>query len=168
MSVISDTFLAFEDDSPAIAVEYDYAKDIDQRNGWYEDDDFYDFRRNEVINLATIGINSLFEYCIPIRPFNTSTLQDAIRRFLAIVHVIKPELMVDEYGNILSYEKLGKLPQVDCTRCTLSNLGKKFTKRYHFHSRIQKRESACETYSKAATAAWKDPNRKPRKRKARS
>jgi hypothetical protein len=77
-----------------------------------------------------------------------------MRRFVAIAWMLHSEMLVGEDDEPLTLEQLGKLPQIDCTKVTLSLIAKSFGEQTKFHSRVQKRKSSKENYAGAAKTGW--------------
>src|SRR5437870_321859 len=107
-------------------------------------------------------LSELFAFCFSgnlhnrERTVDPKGLQIAMRRFVAVAWLMHSELLVGEDGQVLTLEQLSKLPQLDCTRCSLSLLAQKFGKRCGgFHTRVQKQVGGKANYAASAKAAWK-------------
>ena len=126
-----------------------------------------------VEKMAGQGIEALFRFCIPLkasgfanRPgkFNERGLQIAMRRFVSVAWLLHSEMLVDdeldEHGQPtgrlmpLTLEQLSKLPQLDCTKVSLSLWAKRFGEQFKFHARVQKRQSTKPNYASAAKTGW--------------
>jgi hypothetical protein len=113
-----------------------------------------------VAQMAERGIASVMQYCLSspvtreIKPLNPKSLTIAMRRFVAIAWLLHSELLVGELGEPLTLDLLGKLPQLDCTRCALSLLAKGFADRHNFQARVQKRKSSKPNYAASAKTGW--------------
>jgi hypothetical protein len=129
-----------------------------------------------VEKMAGQGIEALFDFCIPrsapsgINPrnrpriFDAKTLQIAMRRFVSVAWLLHSEMLVDDEldaegvatGKLvpLTLDRLGKLPQLDCTKVALSLLAKRFGDHFKFHARVQKRVETKPNYAAAALTGW--------------
>jgi hypothetical protein len=112
--------------------------------------------------MAQTGIASVFKFCLPSKnvytdklgPFNEGSLRTAMRRFVAVAWMLHSEMLTGESEEPLTLDQLGKLPQLDCTKVTLSLSAKRFGDSFGFHSRMQKRKSCKENYAGAAKTGW--------------
>jgi hypothetical protein len=111
--------------------------------------------------MASLGIFKVMQFCLPqknrlgkTRPLDSQTLQIAMRRFVAVAWMLHSEMLEGEDDEPLTLEQLGKLPQLDCTKVTLSLVAKKFGDSFGFHSRVQKRVTSKGNYASAAVGGW--------------
>jgi hypothetical protein len=106
-------------------------------------------------------LRELFDFCFSGRLHNRERVADeqglriAMRRFVSVAWLMHSELLVGEDGQVLTLEQLSKLPQLDCTRCSLSLLAQRFAKPYGFQSRVQKQKSGKVNYAASARTGWK-------------
>jgi len=108
-------------------------------------------------------ISEVLKYCLQGKAIDDERdLKIAIRRFVAVVWLIQPGLLRGSDGKCLTLERLGELPFLDCTRCSLSLKAQEFAKRHGFHSSIQKRTTAKGNYANSAHLGW--VKRRTRKR----
>ncbi|MEY2499824.1 MAG: hypothetical protein QOI07_158 [Verrucomicrobiota bacterium] len=77
-----------------------------------------------------------------------------MRRFVAVAWLLHSEMLVGNDGKPLSLDQLGKIPQLDCTKCALSLLAKRFADQFHYHARVQKRKGSKPNYAAAAKTGW--------------
>ncbi len=123
--------------------------------------------------VADRPLRELFSYCFSGRPTNEKGLAIAMRRFIAVAWMLHSEMLVGIHGRPLTLEELGKLPRIDCTKCTLSILAQNFGKQWGFHTRVQKRLGGKTNYAAAAKRGWEKRGRraapkKPKERKCRT
>jgi hypothetical protein len=128
--------------------------------------------------MASLGIAKVMQFCLyrpkqgqtcaandaELRPFDHKTLQIAMRRFVAIAWLLHSEMLTGEDDDPLTLDQLGKLPQLDCTKVTLSLVAKKFGDSFGFHGRVQKRQDTKPNYASAAKSGWE--KRRARQAKA--
>lgn len=121
-----------------------------------------------ISQMASTGIAKVMDFCLVPQPqkgqaaprrgltreLDEYGLQIAMRRFVAIAWMIHSEMMIGESGEPLTLEQLGQLPQLDCTKVTLSLIAKQFGEKCNFHARIQKRKGSKENYAGAAKTGW--------------
>lgn len=155
---MAETFLAFERSTrsprPTLttAVTYDVAEEIDQRNGWTEPGE-----RHHLLNHSDATIaREIFTFCFGKQKLDPQGkgMRAAFRRFVAISWMLASEKMVGLDGKPLSLDKLGKQPQLRCTRCALCLLAKKFGQPWGFRVRVQRRVSTKPNYARAARTGW--------------
>jgi hypothetical protein len=105
-------------------------------------------------------LRELFDFCFRgkvnnlERAVDEKGLQIAMRRFVAVVWLMHSELLVGEDGQVLTLEQLSKLPQLDCTRCSLSLLAQRFGNQVGFRGRVQKRVGGKANYAASAKSGW--------------
>lgn len=165
-----ETFLAYtRDPHPAndgrtnkshidAGINYDMAAEIDERNGWKEPGEILDDQAKEaMIQMATRGLNELILFCFKGQTLDRSGkgLRTAMRRFVSVCWMLKSSELLGKNGKPMSLEKLSKLPQLRCTRCTLSLLAQEFGRQWGFRVRVQKKESTKPNYADAAKSGWK-------------
>jgi hypothetical protein len=141
-----------------------------QKKGKYDLSKFADFYEGElnqetaqlISQMAARGTDELLSYCL-VRtreggyrqaPFNSRTLQIAMRRFVAVAWMLHSEMLTGEDDQPLTLEKLGKIPQLGCSKVTLSLQAQRFADRFGFHARVQKRQSSKGNYATAAKTGW--------------
>lgn len=167
-----NTFLAFSrgphpandgrGDSPelVVGVEYDIAAQIDQKNNWFEPGEIDPEQMEMLIRVASRGLHELFHFCFAGRKLNQKGMQIAMRRFVAVAWLLHSEMLIGVEKNStgtpvpLTLQQLGKVPQLDCSRCALSLLAKKFGEQFHFHARVQKRKTSKGNYARSAKTGW--------------
>lgn len=142
----------------------DIAKEIDEKNGWVEPGERAIPVSEETINLAAEGLSELILFCFEgqtLDPYGKG-MRTVIRRFVSVCWILKSQalLVTKKKGKSkvlvpISLAKLGKQPQVRCTRCTLSLLAQEFGRRWGFRARVQKKETTKPNYAKAAKIGWK-------------
>lgn len=104
--------------------------------------------------VAGKGIFEIMDYCFAGRALDEKSLTIAWRKFIAVAWLLHSEMLVGENGQPMTLEQLGRVPQLNCTRCALSLKAKGFSERTGFHSRIQKRLEGRQNYSKSAKGGW--------------
>ncbi len=161
MNLNDNTFLAFKksvgdsDESPLeVGVVYDVAQEIDEKNHWFEEGEIDPRMLALMMSVAARGMHELFRYCFVGRSLDTAGLQIAIRRFVAVSWLLHSEMLVGADGVPLTLEQLAALPQIDCTKCTMSVLAKNFGKQWAFHARVQKRQGSKVNYRESAKTGW--------------
>jgi hypothetical protein len=141
----TETFLAWADrdrgkDEPrfVIAIDPDYALEVDQRNGWRDESDagHDEVVQDELRKVAAKGVNELLMMCFQGRPITNRSLKLSSQRFLAVSQLIVPE-MLSATGGIrgkpgppLSLKDLAKL--VGCTTRDLRTHQRRFLKAWGF------------------------------------
>lgn len=131
------------------------AEEIDRRNGWKEANDLSDEEsefaekvRAVVITESVRGYGEIFYFCYSgasgtVMPIHTkSNLEVAFRRFVALTHLLFPELLVDDIG-ILSQRKVANVLGKSTTY--LADLGTRFCDNWKFYSRVQKTKTERDT-----------------------
>lgn len=161
---MSETFFAYDDahgdENRLVAgIEYDIAAEIDEKNGWTEPGQPSEVEVTHTVRAADAS-NALSEFilfCFQGQKLDRrgKGLRTAIRRFVAICWMLKSNELVDPHGRPLSLERLASLPQVKCTKCTLSLLAQEFGKQWGFRVRVQKKETTKPNYAAAAKKGWK-------------
>jgi hypothetical protein len=127
-----------------------------------------------VAQLAERGTSAVLKFCLsnlqpPLgahKPLTETSLQISMRRFVAIAWLLHSEMLVGNDGKPLTLDQLGKIPQLDCTKCALSLLAKRFADQFNFHARIQKKKGSKPNYAAAAKTGW-DKRRARQKAAAR-
>lgn len=137
-----------------VGVDNDVASEVDARNGWVEPGELSTEQSDAMIAIATRGLTELFMFCFHGQTLDRKGMRTAIRRFISVAWMLKSEELVGANGKPLSLDKLSKLPQIRCTRCTLSLLAQEFGKRWGFRVRVQKRVSSKPNYAHAAIGGW--------------
>lgn len=158
-----DRFLVFQRDAGdkehkrlETAVTYDTALQIDEKNDWRELGEMNKEQIEELVQVATRGINELIHFCFVGKKLDPEgkAMREAFRKFIAISWALKSHLLVGRDGKVLSLRELSEMPQVSCSKYWLSLLASEFCDKWGFHVRVQKRPSAKENYSKAAKGGW--------------
>lgn len=131
---------------------------INERNGWFEPGEVDANTLALMTKVAARGLTEVFKFCLRgCEPFDAKKLQTAMRRFVAIAWLLHSEDLVGEDGEALKLSELGRLAQLDCTKCALSLQAKAFGNQFGFQSRVQKRRTSKGkrgTYSQAAKQGW--------------
>ena len=129
--------------------------------------------RELIARIAARGVRELFSFCLAGFEFEDEQARMTIRRFFAVAWLLHSEMLLspdkkpDGRHIPMTLDKLGKLPQLDCTRCNLSILAHKFGKQFGFRARVQKRAYSKANYARSAKAGW-DKRRLRAKRLASS
>lgn len=166
---MADTFLAFSsklhpprdgrttERQLDAGVHYDIADEIDKRNNWLDPGELDGEVAHAMVEIAARGLSELFLFCFngQVMDKKGKGMRTAFRRFVSVAWMIKSAEIKGPDGRPLSLEKLSKLPQVRCTRCTLSLLAQEFGRRWGFRVRVQKKETTKPNYAHAAKGGWK-------------
>jgi hypothetical protein len=116
-----------------------------------------------IAQIAERGISAVMKFCLdnllptpslPLRCVTPSRLQVSMRKFVAVAWLLDSSVLVGDDGKPLTLDQLGKLPQLDCTRCALSLMAKKFGDQFKFRARVQKRASSKPNYAASAKSGW--------------
>jgi hypothetical protein len=110
--------------------------------------------------LASRLIREVMSYCFDGKLYGSDRVVDdaglrlAMRRFVSVAWLLHSEMLLSPDGTPMTLEQLSKLPQLDCTRCSLSLLAQKFGKKWDFHARVQKRKGGKPAYAASAKTGW--------------
>ena len=150
-----------------MAINPDIASQIDAKNNWVEPGEITQDKKDDLMEIAARGLSELILFCFKGQRMDRrgKGLRTAIRRFVAVAWMLKSHVIVDEDDDPLSLDRLSQLPQVRCTRCTLSLLAQEFGRAWGFRVRVQKRESTKVNYARSAKHGWK--KRRLREKKER-
>jgi len=121
---------------------HDIHQEVDERNGWREPGEAAAIRRDEVFAAAGRVLSQVFVWCLLDAKGQTRPLSEALRRFIAIVAVMRPDLVGDR-----TYKQLAS--QLHCTRAALSALALRFTDSLGIHCRRQRRQQSREVFRRA-------------------
>jgi hypothetical protein len=117
----------------------------------------------QIREMSVRGISTVLEFCLPrkntpqgnvLRPFDSTTLKIAMRRFVSVAWLLHSNMLRGENDEALTLEQLSKLPQLDCTKVALSLQAKRFGDQFNFHARVQKRVGTKPNYASAAKTGW--------------
>lgn len=166
----SSIFRAFEkgfgvdgDPEAIVAINPDLHNQVDQMNGWLEENEVSIDAANFAIKVASRGFEAMLRWIWgPLksdlirkrhRVLDENGMRQAMRRAVVVCWLMRPELLVDANGKQMSLRQIAKLPWIDCSFCRLTELGNEFSKIFNFHSRIQKRETTKGNKGKSAASA---------------
>ena len=108
-----------------------------------------------VTNMADGVLFELFHFCFAGRRLDRpKEVRTALRCFVSVVWLIRPDLLQDGEGKRMSLADLAALPEVDCSKYFLSMLAGAFAKKWGFHSMTQKRPGSRENFAAGAKIGW--------------
>ena len=118
--------------------------------------------RKLVAQITSHGVREIFSFCFGDYIMDEDGARTVIRRFFAVAWLLHSEMLLtpnkrtDGRNVPATLDFLGKLPQLNCTRCNLSVLAQKFGGLFAgFRTRVQKRDTSKPNYAKSAALGWR-------------
>jgi hypothetical protein len=127
--------------------EPDFAREIDERNGWKEPGTLTESERDEAISEASGIFSAVLSHCWLDCNGKLRKPDAALRRFCALSMLVKPDLFAGA-----SYNSMGA--RIDCTKAALSKLAIEFSDKFGLHFRRSRRDSARRTFKRVSRQTW--------------
>jgi len=130
----------------------DIYTDIDERNGWREEGEVTDEERERMLVFAADSMREILTFCVPKPPRSFRDVVQVAMRFLCCVWLLRPELLGGE--TLSSLGRLFEGVSRAVTRSHLSQIASCASRRWHYHSRVQRTDTAREHHAEAARKSW--------------